>query len=81
MMSPSLPENSPNRMSSSASRSRCSMICFAVVAAIRPKPSGVSSYSRPALPSSSTSRGQHRDVAALAVELDARVLLRPGVLW
>ena len=45
MMSPSLPANSPKRMSSSASRSRCSMICFAVVAAMRPKPSGVSSYS------------------------------------
>ena len=31
------------------------MICFAVVAAILPKPSGVSSYSRTALPSSSVS--------------------------
>ena len=54
-MSPSLPENSPNLRSSSASRSRCSMICFAVVAAIRPKPSGVSSYSPTTLPSSSSS--------------------------
>ena len=31
------------------------MICFAVVAAIRPKPSGVSSYSPTLLPSSSSS--------------------------
>ena len=58
MMSPSLPENSPNLISSSASRSRWSMTCFAVVAAIRPKPSGVSSYSGPAVPSSSTSRAE-----------------------
>ena len=56
MMSPSLPENSPKRISSSASRSRCSMTCLAVVAAIRPNPAGVSSYSGPAVPSSSTSR-------------------------
>ena len=54
-MSPSLPENSPNLMSSSASRSRCNMICLAVVAAIRPNPSGVSSYSPTFSPSSSTS--------------------------
>ena len=75
MMSPSLPENSPNLMSSSASRSRCSMICFAVVAAIRPNPSGVSSYSPTWLPSSSTSAAQHGDVSRSAVELDPRLLL------
>ena len=41
--------------SSSASRNRVSKTCRAVVAAMRPKPSGVSSYSRMTLPSSSRS--------------------------
>ena len=54
-MSPSRPANSPNVCSSSASRRRCRMTCLAVVAAIRPKPLGVSSNSRRAFRSSSVS--------------------------
>ena len=81
-MSPSLPENSPNRTSSSASRSRCSMICLAVVAAIRPKPSGVSSYSPTIVALVVELAGEHGDVAGLAVELDPRAAPGPpGVLW
>ena len=53
--SPSRPDQAPNMASSSASRRRCMITCFAVVAATRPKPSGVSSHSRPTAPSSSTS--------------------------
>ncbi len=80
MMSPSLPENSPYRMSSSASRSRCSMICFAVVAAIRPNPSGVSSNSPTLFALVVELGGQHRHVAGLAVEDDAGLLGRAGRL-
>ena len=50
-MSPSRPAYSPKVSSSSTSRSRCKITCRAVVAAIRPKPAGVSSYSRTGLPS------------------------------
>src|ERR1700722_9304324 len=46
-MSPSCPAYSPKVISSSTSRSRCRITCRAVVAAIRPNPAGVSSYSRP----------------------------------
>src|ERR1700690_1104146 len=50
-MSPSRPAYSPKVTSSSTSRSRCKITFRAVVAAIRPKPAGVSSYSRAAAPS------------------------------
>ncbi len=50
--SPSRPAYSPKVISSSASRSRWRMTCLAVVAAIRPKPDGVSSNSRGSAPSS-----------------------------
>ena len=46
-MSPSRPRKSPRIASSSTSRSRCTMTCRAVEAAIRPKPVGVSSNSGP----------------------------------
>src|SRR5215468_2011087 len=57
-MSPSRPAYSPKVSSSSASRSRCRMTCRAVVAAIRPKPAGVWSYSRSTWPSSPVSAAQ-----------------------
>jgi len=47
---------SPKDFSFSASRSRCSTTWRAVVAAMRPKPSGVSSHSEMTLLSASTSR-------------------------
>ena len=50
-ISPSLVENSPKVFSCSASRSRCRMTWRAVVAAIRPNPSGVSSHSSSVSPS------------------------------
>src|SRR4051794_20042267 len=81
MMSPSFPENSPNLMSSSASRRRCSMICFAVVAAIRPKPAGVSSYSESLLPSSSTSAARTVTCPVLRSRETRASGCAPGVLW
>ena len=54
-MSPSTAEKWPNLSSSSASRSRWKITWRAVAAATRPKPSGVSSYSPTAVPSSSSS--------------------------
>src|SRR5689334_14548011 len=80
-MSPSLPENSPNLMSSSASRSRCSMICFAVVAAIRPKPSGVSSYSPTFWPSSSSSAAYTVTWPLLRSSSTRASVWAPGDLW
>src|SRR6202451_1847400 len=50
-MSPSRPAYSRRVSSSSTSRRRCRMTCRAVVAAIRPNPAGVSSYSRTTAPS------------------------------
>ena len=50
-MSPSRPAYSPKVSSSSTSRRRCRITCRAVVAAIRPKPAGVSSYSCSGAPS------------------------------
>src|SRR6516164_9253280 len=50
-MSPSRPAYSPKVSSSSPSRNRCRMTCLAVVAAIRPNPAGVSSYSWTTAPS------------------------------
>src|SRR4051812_3217979 len=79
--SPSLPENSPYRMSSSASRRRCSMICFAVVAAIRPKPSGVSSYSPILAPSSSSSAAYTVTCPLLRSSSTRASSTAPGVLW
>src|SRR4051794_25065504 len=58
--SPSLPAHSPYVVSCWASRSRLTMTCFAVIAAIRPKPLGVSSHSRISAPSSSSSCAQTR---------------------
>src|SRR4051794_19558451 len=81
MMSPSLPENSPNLMSSSASRRRCSMICFAVVAAIRPKPSGVSSYSATVRPSSSVSAASTVTWPVLRSSETRAFAWAPGDLW
>ena len=63
-------------MSSSASRSRCSMICFAVVAAIRPNPSGVSSCSADLLALVVELGGEHGHVTGLAVQDDAGLLCR-----
>ena len=80
-MSPSRPAYSPKVSSSSASRSRCRITWRAVVAAIRPKPSGVSSYSRPAAPSSAGSLAQTvtwplpRSISTRAVGA------APGVEW
>src|ERR1700722_11714834 len=50
-MSPSRPAYSPKVSSSSTSRRRCRMTWRAVVAAIRPNPAGVSSYSWTTAPS------------------------------
>src|SRR6202046_4166356 len=66
-MSPSRPAYSPKVTSSSTSRSRCKITFRAVVAAIRPNPAGVSSYSRAAAPV-----GPDGDVPAVPVYLDAR---------
>ena len=74
------PAYSPNVSSSSASRSRCRMTWRAVVAAIRPKPAGVSSYSRPGSTGLPRLRRPHRHVAAAPVDLDPRTAAAPSVL-
>ena len=73
--SPSRPAYSPKVISSSASRSRWRMTCLAVVAAIRPKPEGVSSKSRGSAPSSRSVRvllRPHRHMPGVAVQLHPR---------
>ena len=57
------------------------MICFAVVAAIRPKPSGVSSNSRSVLPSSSTSWAMTVTCPDLRSSSTRACSWAPGVLW
>src|ERR1700728_4458126 len=80
-MSPSRPEYSPRVSSSSASRSRCRMTCRAVVAAIRPKPSGVSSYSRVTVPSAPVSVA-HTVTWPLPLLTSTRaVVAAPSVRW
>src|SRR6266498_3822490 len=54
-MSPFRPSYSPKVTSRSASRSRCTITCLAVTAAIRPKSEGVSSHSRTTCSFSSSS--------------------------
>ena len=75
-MSPSLPAYSPKVCSCSASRSRCTMTCLAVLAAIRPKSEGVSSHSRTTSPSVAELLGEDGDLTALAVDVHAHVLGR-----
>src|ERR1700722_6045394 len=80
-MSPSCPAYSPNVISSSTSRSRCSMTCLAVVAAIRPKPAGVSSYSLPGAPSGPVSLAQ-TVTWPFFLSISTRATgLAPSVLW
>src|SRR4051794_12852664 len=79
--SPSRPENSPNLMSSSASRSRWRITCFAVVAAMRPKPSGVSSYSPTTSPSSSVSAAKTVTLPVLRSRWTRAFSCAPLVLW
>ncbi len=57
------------------------MICFAVVAAIRPKPAGVSSYSASVLPSSSVSAAKTVTWPLLRSSCTRAVVCAPGVLW
>ena len=57
------------------------MICLAVVAAIRPKPSGVSSNSRRVLPSSSTSWAMTVTWPVLRSSSTRACSWAPGVLW
>ena len=57
------------------------MICFAVVAAIRPKPSGVSSYSPIFVPSSSSSAANTVTWPLLRSSTTRASSLAPGVLW
>src|SRR5580700_11393318 len=80
-MSPSCPAYSPNVISSSTSRNRCRITCLAVVAAIRPKPAGVSSYSRAVAPSTPVSRA-HTVTWPVFLSTSTRAAgLAPSVLW
>src|SRR5580693_22328 len=80
-MSPSCPAYSPKVISSSTSRSRCRITCRAVVAAIRPNPAGVSSYSRPVTPSSVASRAQTVTWPVARLTSTREAGLAPSVLW
>src|SRR5271170_2016893 len=80
-MSPSCPAYSPKVISSSTSRSRCRITCRAVVAAIRPNPAGVSSYSRPVAPSSLASRAQTVTWPVALFTSTREAGLAPSVLW
>src|SRR3984957_14928656 len=80
-MSPSCPAYSPKVISSSTSRSRCRITCRAVVAAIRPNPAGVSSYSRPVTPSSLASRAQTVTWPVARFTSTREAGLAPSVLW
>src|SRR5580692_7674447 len=80
-MSPSCPAYSPKVISSSTSRSRCRITCRAVVAAIRPNPAGVSSYSRPVTPSSLASRAQTVTWPVARLTSTREAGLAPSVLW
>src|ERR1700689_1734490 len=80
-MSPSRPAYSPKVSSSSASRSRCRMTCRAVVAAIRPKPSGVSSYSRVTVPSAPVSAAQTVTWPLRLLTSTRAVGAAPSVRW
>ena len=57
------------------------MICFAVVAAIRPNPSGVSSYSAILVPSSSSSAANTVTWPLLRSSTTRACSTAPGVLW
>jgi len=57
------------------------MICFAVVAAIRPNPSGVLSYSARTLPSSSVSAANTVTWPVLRSSSTRACSVAPGVLW
>src|SRR5579875_3705157 len=78
---PSCPANSPKVSSSSASRRRCRMTWPAVVAAIRPKPAGVSSYSRSTAPFSSVSAAHTVTCPDLRSTSTRAVGAEPSVLW
>src|ERR1700733_2940590 len=80
-MSPSCPAYSPNVISSSTSRSRCRITCLAVVAAIRPKPAGVSSYSRPGAPFGPVSLAQTVTWPVFLSTSTRAAGLAPSVLW
>src|SRR5580704_16065330 len=79
--SPSRPAYSPKVSSSSASRSRCRITWRAVVAAIRPKPSGVSSYSRTGAPSGPVSVA-HTVTCPVRRSISTRAVgAAPSVRW
>src|SRR5882757_10869222 len=80
-MSPSRPAYSPKVSSSSTSRSRCRITCLAVVAAIRPKPAGVSSYSRSGAPSEPASLAQTVTWPVFLSTSTRAAGLAPSVLW
>src|SRR5215467_1368142 len=80
-MSPSCPAYSPNVISSSTSRSRCRITWRAVVAAIRPNPAGVSSYSRAVAPSAPVSRAQTVTWPVFLSTSTRAAGLAPSVLW
>ena len=81
-MSPSCPAYSPNVISSSTSRSRCRITWRAVVAAIRPNPAGVSSYSRAVAPSGfPVSRAQTVTWPVFLSTSTRAAGLAPSVLW
>src|ERR1700753_306250 len=81
-MSPSCPAYSPKVISSSTSRSRCRITWRAVVAAIRPKPAGVSSYSRPGAPSASAASLAQTVTCPVCRFTSTRAAgLAPSVLW
>src|SRR5215813_11981371 len=78
---PSWPANSPKVSSSSASRSRCKITWPAVVAAILPKPAGVSSYSRTRMPFSSVSAAQTVTCPVCLFTSTLAVGAAPSDLW
>src|SRR5215469_14154755 len=80
-MSPSCPAYSPKVISSSTSRSRCRITWRAVVAAIRPNPAGVSSYSRCAAPSGPDSRAQTVTWPVFRFTSTRAAGLDPSIFW
>src|ERR1700685_373036 len=80
-MAPPRPAYPPKVSSSSASRSRCSTPCRSVSAAIRLKPSGVSSYSRVTVPSAPVSAAQTVTWPLRLLTSTRAVGAAPSVRW
>src|SRR3954447_4837834 len=79
--SPSLPAHSPYVVSCCASRSRLTITCFAVIAAMRPNPLGVSSHSRTRAPSSSSSCAKTRTSPLLRSSSTRACVSAASVCW